>query len=131
MTQCTIYVGDLNDPRFSWNDGDWNGNTPRALTTAFPPRRRSYGFADYFEWLKGRGIAHQQTDWGAFVAKVTRADIVAFIAFCYDSDTSYNDPAQMLRWKGKAYLVAKLKRLKKEVRALKDDCVYGLVAMEE
>jgi len=29
MTYCSTYIGDLDDPSFNWNGGDWNGNIPR------------------------------------------------------------------------------------------------------
>lgn len=131
MTMCRIYVGNLADPKFSWDEGDWNYNAPVALSPSFPPRSNSYFFADFFEWVKKKKVTHKQTDWGTTVARVTKAEILDFIAFCYDSDPSYNDPGKMLKWEGKAYLVKQLQLLKKSVAALDARRTYGLVVMEE
>jgi hypothetical protein len=31
MTYCSTYIGDLSDPSFHWDGGDWNGNIPRGI----------------------------------------------------------------------------------------------------
>lgn len=37
VTYCDVYIGRLDDPRFSWVGGDWNGNVPTRLSPFFPP----------------------------------------------------------------------------------------------
>ena len=45
MTACDVYIGDLDDPEFHWDGGDWNGNVPRAIASVFPPVGGHYNTA--------------------------------------------------------------------------------------
>jgi hypothetical protein len=36
MSFLDVYIGDLNDPSFRWDGGDWNGNVPTRLSPFFP-----------------------------------------------------------------------------------------------
>jgi hypothetical protein len=126
MTCCSMFIGDLHG--FDWQ-GDWNGNLPGSLTSPFPPVRDDHYHSKFDEWVEKAGVFHAQTDFDGFVARVTKAQILEFIEFCYGSDSSYTDPDRMLRSSdGKAFLVEKLDRLKVEVAALDDGIDYGLVS---
>jgi len=117
MTDCVVYVGDLDDPLFKWDGGDWNGNVPARLSPEFPPMVQSYN-AKYHAWVKAVGVKCEQTDFGAWVACVTKAQIEEFIAQVYRDD-------EVLPW-----VVDSLEKLKKFVAKLDGTKVYGLVATE-
>jgi hypothetical protein len=121
-----MFVGDLKN--FNWEGGDWNGNLPKRLTSAFPPVNKYSYHGALDRWVRKVGAFYAQTDFDAYVARVTRAQILDFIEFCYGWDSSYTDPDQMLRSHGTAYLVEQLDKLKREVASLDDATEYGLVS---
>jgi len=82
------------------------------------------------QWCKKREI--QFVDEGLTVrAKVKRDQIIDFIEFVYADDRSYNDPAKMLTWEGKAYLANSLTNLRAfAAQKLNPRLWYELVADE-
>lgn len=98
MTFYDTYIGDLDEPVFKWEGGNWDGNLPAPIGPLFPPYRGSYLFGGFFEWVKSCRCEYRQTDWGRWVAKVTKKQIQEFIVRCYGADESYNDQKKMLWW---------------------------------
>lgn len=116
MTICEVYVGDLEDPNFNWTGGNWNGNIPARLSPTFPPLPGNYN-QSYNHWVNGNGVASRQTDFGGHVAKVTRSQIIDFIAQSYRSERS---PEARER----------INDLVNFVSRLEDEQFYALVATE-
>ena len=114
MTVCVVYVGNLDG--FDW-EGDWNGNVPAQLSPDFPPMSGSYN-STFHDWVKANGVTCQQTDFGGWVARVTKSQIADFITETYHVD-------DMLPW-----LVPRVIELKRFVSTLQETCTYGLVATE-
>ena len=117
MTVCAVYIGDLDDPTFKWDGGDWNGNVPARLSPEFPSMTQHYN-AEFHAWVTAAGVRCEKTDFGGRVACVTKAQIMEFTT-------------QVFR--GKEYLpwvVDRLKDLNLFVTELSDTKVYGLVATE-
>jgi len=117
MTICTVYIGDLDDPTFNWEGGDWSGNIPKSISDEFPSMRGHYN-ETYHAWVKKSGVECEQTDFGGWVSKVTKAQISEFIAEAYSGQ-------EELSW-----VVDGLKKLKALVVTLDEDRLYGLVATE-
>jgi hypothetical protein len=117
MTVCVVYVGDLDDPTFKWGGGDWSGNVPARLSPEFPPMTQHYN-ADFHSWVKAVGVKCEQTDFGAWVACVTKVQIMEFITKVYMGKES-------LPWVGE-----RLKDLDTFITTLKANETYGLVATE-
>ena len=116
MTICEVFVGDLDDPSFKWDGGNWNKNIPARLSPVFPPLPGNYNRV-YDEWVAAAGVPSKQTDFGGHVAKVTRSQIIEFITKSYKTHGSSNtDPM----------LIGLLKFIEK----LDANRVYGLVATE-
>jgi hypothetical protein len=114
MTYCSTYIGDLADPAFHWDGGDWNGNIPRGISPAFPPLRTPNNYNRKFhDWVSRTKVTCKQTDYGGWVARVGKAQLLDFIQYCYGSET---DEA-----------VNKLIEL---VNSLEDAGQYALVAEE-
>jgi hypothetical protein len=91
MTYCSTYIGDLADPSFHCDGGDWNGNIPRGIGPAFPKTLEHYPAlghynSKFFDWTGRTKVTRKQTDYGGWVARVTRAQLLDFIRFCYGSD---------------------------------------------
>jgi hypothetical protein len=76
------------------------------------------------------GVEWKQTDFGGWVAIVSRREILAFIEFCYGHRPDYADPEHSLQWEGRAYLIDRLIALREFVSSLSDDLRYALVATE-
>lgn len=66
----------------------------------------------------------KQVDWGAWVAKVSKRDILDFIDEVYLDDQWYSDPKLM------PHLYENMKSLLAYVRSLPDDLFFALVACE-
>lgn len=117
MTVCVVYVGDLADPTFKWEGGDWNGNVPARLSPEFPPMAGHYNAA-FHAWVKAKGVTCEKTDFGGWVARVTKAHIFEFLAEAYRGN-------EELPW-----VVDRLPELKRFVETLLEAHEYGLVATE-
>jgi hypothetical protein len=95
LTYCDVYLGRLDDPSFSWDEGDWNGNIPIRRSPFFP--LAGLGYAAPFRVIhrieEGK-YDGKQTDWGGWVARVTRMEVIELIRDLhvgnglYTSDTS-------------------------------------------
>ncbi len=116
MTICEVYVGDLEDPNFNWTDGNWNGNIPARLSPIFPPLPGNYN-QSYNHWVNKAGVQSRQTDFGGHVAKVTRSQILDFIAQSYRSNYSLEARER-------------INDLANFINTLDDDKLYALVATE-
>jgi len=116
MTICEVYVGDLDDLKFKWKGGNWNGNIPTRLSPIFPPLPRNYN-STFETWVSSTGVAPRQTDFGGQVAQVTRSHIIDFIDQSYRSERS--PQAQ-----------ARINHLSNFVNTLEEDQLYALVATE-
>ena len=117
MTICDVYVGDLKDPKFRWKDGDWSGNVPARLSPEFPPLHPHYN-APFHAWVKANGVACEQTDFGGWVARVTKSQILEFITEAYRGN-------EELPW-----VANRLPELRRFVETLRENREYGLVATE-
>ena len=122
MTHYDAYIGDLDDPDFKWEGGDWNGNTPPRLSPYFPPCGITPDMP--FWWIKDRvesgKLVGKQTDWGAWTAKVGKKQIIGFMYEYYDHRKSNMMP----------HLRQQLEELRKFVDSLEDGKMYALVAVE-
>lgn len=117
MTVCVVYVGDLADPTFKWEGGDWNGNVPARLSPEFPPMAESYNEA-FHAWVKVKGVRCEKTDFGGWVACVTKSEITEFITEVYSGSEALPGVAD------------RLTELLAFVGTLDEDVRYGLVATE-
>ena len=117
MTDCCVYVGDLKDSKFNWEGGDWNGNVPGAITPSFPPPPNHYN-ADFHAWVKRTGVECKQTDFGGWVAKATKNQVLDYLRTTYSS-------SQDLPW-----VKLSLPEVFESSEALDDHTFYALVATE-
>jgi hypothetical protein len=117
MTDCSVYVGRLSDRSFKWDGGDWNGNVPRSISPEFPPAREHYNGV-FHAWVKHSGVECKQTDFGGWVAKVTKAQIEDYLRYCYQGQED-------LPW-----VAHGLPELQSCVSNLNAKTVYALVATE-
>lgn len=105
MSFYDMYIGDLQDPTFHWEGADWNGNVPHRLSPFFPPGYSS-GLKNPF-WalinkIETNAFDGKQTDWGGWVARINKDQLLAFI------DQLYGDYEQSSSLKGLRAYVATL-----------------------
>ena len=84
MSYRDVYVGDAADPSFTWepDDNRWQGNSPKRISEFFPESSAK----PYGELKKRIAIGEldgKQVDWGAWAAKVTKAQIQEYMKDCY------------------------------------------------
>jgi hypothetical protein len=87
MSVFKTYIGDLDDPAFTWNPDEKaynSGNAPRAVSPRFPVLSgvESVGFSLVCKIASGQ-FDGKQVDWGSWVARMTKAQIVDFINSYY------------------------------------------------
>ena len=117
MTTIDHWIGSLEDPSFKWEGGDWSGNTPKSISPDFPPISDSNA-GRYADWVKKWSIEEKQTDWGAWVAKATGAQLVLLVDAWYEGD-------ELLPW-----VKCNLSDLKAFVRSLNQEKLYALVTAD-
>lgn len=80
-----VYVGNLDDPHFSWDNGDNSGNIPKRRSEFFP---RGWDlFRLVVERIESGQYEGQKTDWGGWVARMYPAEIMAFLdELCVSTD---------------------------------------------
>ena len=108
---CTTYIGDIDDPNFSREDGNWNGNIPRGLGAKFPGYLEHYN-AQFFRWVAEAKVIEKQTDFSAWVAKVDKRQLLDFITYCYGSTDLEDSVLKLIDF----------------VNGLDEHKIYGLVA---
>ncbi len=117
MTYCSTYIGDLESPGFD-PDKAAIGNIPRALAPSLPPTGEHYN-GRFHAWVKLRGIAVKETDYTAYVAKVTKTQIEDYLQFAYgDAQEGYFASERS----------EQLQQIRAIVTALAPDKLYALVA---
>jgi hypothetical protein len=117
MTDCSVYVGKIDDPSFKWEGGDSNGNVPGRISPEFPPMSRPYN-GPFHAWVSSAGIKCIKTDYAGWVACVTKFQIIEFITEAYRGH-------EKLPW-----VEQQLIELNDFVCTLDEDLVYALVATE-
>ncbi len=122
MTYRDVYIGLLEDPKFSWQSGNWEGNAPDAISPLFPPAMGA--FNELIDRIESGAYEGKQTDWEAWVAKVSKQQILCFIEDCYAGDRNYTDPTYM------PHLYDKMQELLRHVESLDNHKIYALVASE-
>lgn len=91
MAICDVYVGVEGEP-FSWQPSDEAYrflNLPRSVGPSFPsaPGLNSFIlFSQVIRRIKDGRYAGAQVEWGGWAAKVSRADILNFVAEFYPPD---------------------------------------------
>jgi hypothetical protein len=117
-----VYIGELStgaDP-LDWG-GDWNGNAPVRKSPFFPP---SAPFYKLKEMISSGKFPGKQVDWGGWAARVSKQDILDFVAEAYRGNTYYTDPNAM------PHLYQDMQTLMSYIHALPDDRSYALAATE-
>lgn len=103
-----VYIGDLDDETFDFQNGDYNGNIPKQISENFPNSHESFWFV--IKQITENHIYGKQTDWAGWVAIVYPCDVRdIFIKFYNESD--FNS-------------------LEKIIKGLDENKKYGLVARE-
>jgi hypothetical protein len=125
ITFRDVSIGKLSDAAdpFDWG-GDWNGNTPTEGSPFFPPTGNPLPFDRLLDKIWKGEFPGRQVDWGAWAAKVTKRQILAFIPECYGDTNRGGNPKVM------EHLYGAFEELMAYVRALPDDGSYALVAEE-
>jgi len=128
MTFRNVYIGDLADgpDPFDWG-GDWNiGNCPPVKSPHFPHpgggMTGEHRHSLVIVGIRDGRFEGQHVDWGASVAKVSKAEILKFIAEVYGDEDANRSllPHQYVIYQ----------QLMEFVRNLSATAHYALVANE-
>ncbi len=95
MTSRAVYLGDPADEQFEFEGGEPAGNFPGRLGPAWPLNRQG---EDHLQWgvysrIVGLAMSGQfegrQADWGCWVLRMTRGELLAFLDECYGQGPVY------------------------------------------
>ncbi|CAM2787816.1 hypothetical protein [Salinicoccus roseus] len=64
--ELEVFIGDLEDDLFDYENGDYNGNIPKRISMFFPKSHSTFHFI--LQKIEDKEIEGKQTDWGAWVA---------------------------------------------------------------
>ncbi len=122
MSFLDVYIGDLSDPSFRWDGGNWSGNVPVRLSPFFPEGHRVQGAM--LDRISDGAYIGKQTDWGGYVAKVTKQQIKDLIEEQYGDHEWYKDPSPM------PHMLQALQKLRNFVDSLDERKLHALVTTE-
>ena len=122
MPFLDVYIGRFLPPARWWQKQQETEGPPKRDSPFFPPSRRS-PFVELKRRIEVGVYPGEQVDWGAWVARVSKAQIQAFVAELYDG-VALDGPNSML-----PHLAAQLVELREYVEGLEDG-EYALVASE-
>jgi hypothetical protein len=120
---CDAYIGYVDfDQSFQWEGGDWNGNIPKRQSPFSP----GGGFRTIKARIASGEYEGKKTDWGSWVAKVTKRQIFDFVEYIHDGGKEFVPGGNYgYDWQCKAY-----QDLVVFVDELEDGKLYYLVACE-
>jgi hypothetical protein len=122
MSFLDVYIGNLSDPLFHWDSGDWNGNVPTRLSPFFPEGDRVQ--STVLRRIEDGTYVGKQTDWGGHVAKITKRQIKDLIEEQYSDRAWYKDPSPM------PHMLQALQELRSFVDSLDERKLHALIATE-
>lgn len=123
MTACDVFIEDFGDAEFDWEHGGTYKSAARSSSPLFPPMRGHYHHK-YHEWVKQTGVRSEKTDWGTWVAEVTKTQIGEFLEYVYGDEDRCQGPDA---WSG---FVDALVKVRAYVETLDPEGSYALVACE-
>ena len=89
MTFFDVYIGDLADPDFKWDGGDWNGNSPKSVVGLLPNISREEPFRQVQNLIHTGSLVGKQTDWGCWVGVASREALLQIINNWYGDEPIY------------------------------------------
>jgi hypothetical protein len=72
-----VFIGDLSDPEFNYENGNYNDNCPKRMIDFFP-KSHTFFHEVVDRILKGE-MEGKQTDWGTWTASLYPRQIIEFI----------------------------------------------------
>ena len=129
MSFRDVYVGDLEDPNFDLENGNWSGNFPEQLSPLFPAMggdSNTWGvYSNVYALSKSGELPAAQTDWGCWVVIVTRDQLLKYL------DEWYGDgPIHPPDWTIDEGETREDNEIRLFVRNLDPKKNYALVALE-
>lgn len=124
MTFRDVYIGSLSDRTnpLDWS-GDWKvGNCPPVESPYFPPAPAKDPHGILTSGIISGRFKGEMVDWGGWAARMSKAEVLAFI------EEVYGDGTALKEWL--PHLHKRFIKLKAFVNALPDDGHYALVANE-
>jgi hypothetical protein len=108
-----VFIGNLNDPDFKWEGGNWSGNCPSRISPFFPNPLKF--FDTIVSQIDNNTIYGKQTDWGSWVAPLYPSEIMDIINNYYERKPENAKQARAI---------------KRYINSLDSQLKYALVACE-
>jgi len=133
MTLCCTFIGSLDEvvwDESQWTSALWSSNIPHRASPLFPFPASAPNVGDRLYDMTQRGeLDGKMVDWGAWVARVSKAEVLKFMDDVYGPHCAdwYTHQA---KWQHTKNMVLSMQELQAFVGSLADDVIYALVAME-
>jgi len=89
MTMIHYFVGDLEDPKFDYEGGNWNGNMPPRISPYIP--LSGMLFQQARNKVRSNEWEGKQTDWGSYVIRLYPNQLETYLKECLKHDTKFVD----------------------------------------
>ena len=109
-----VFIGDLNDPEFNMEKGDWNGNIPSRINDFFPYSNDA--FSKIVDKVINHELSGKQTDWSSWTAALYPHQTSEVISYIYGLEVCRKD--------------REIKNILSFIQTLDSNQQYGLVACE-
>lgn len=76
-----VYIGDLSDPEFDYENGKWSGNIPKRISGYFPDPHKI--FLEIIKKIDIGEITGKQTDWGSWTAILYPSELANVVKELY------------------------------------------------
>jgi len=131
VTTYGVFIGRLSDNAdpLDWG-GNYTSNLPLHDTPDFPKHGRGDPYRCVMAMISNGRLPGKQVDWGGWAAKVSKQDILAFIAEVYRDDKWDTYPTtRPLPWRYESEK-RNMEGLMTNVHSLPEDGLFALVAYE-
>jgi hypothetical protein len=95
MSYIDVYIGDLNDLNFDFDNGDWDGNCPTRKSDFFPRGREVFRLL--VNKIESGELEGKKVDWGAWVARMLPSEILIFMNEFYKDTTEAQNIIEFIK----------------------------------
>ncbi|MEX2461302.1 MAG: hypothetical protein WD469_08410 [Paenibacillaceae bacterium] len=95
MSFLDVYIGELDDSNFDYDDGDWNGNCPARKSDFFPRGREIFRLM--INKIETGELEGKRVDWGAWIARMLPYEMLTFVSEFYKDTTEAQNIIRFIR----------------------------------
>lgn len=95
MAEVEVFIGDLEDPAFQYEGGDWNHNYPKRISPFLPDG--SDLFYKILDGIYKKELVGRQTDWGSHTCLLYPYEMIQVLSGHYAHSRKGEDVERLFR----------------------------------